>query len=399
MVSGVKQYLLRKANKHFLFTKGKKYDLIIIDDLLPVPLSPWRNHEYESLLKTYSSSKVILDFGSYNGMKGDTSYDEHLGKLRTKYPVLADKLVPIRTGNSINAKLFYTIFYQNIRKYYRVLNSKKINFGFTLYPGGGFRFDDAALNAHLQEIISNDLCKFVIVNQKITQDYLVDVLKIKKEKIHLVYGIPLTHVNGQGGLDESRKFYSGSKDVIDIVFMAHKYAAFGMDKGFDVFQNTALDLNDDKLYKFHVVGNFTKEDLLYPELAERISFHGHIPEETFSEFFADKDIIISPNRPHMFGKGSFDGFPLGSSIAGGVNGCVMLLTNYFNESPEIFIDETHYLKVRPSHKQIAGRITELRNNRQRMRELAGNGRNKILSVYYGKEQIEDRIDIFNKILQ
>ena len=398
MILRIKKIIINILNKHFLFIKSKKYDLIIIDDLLPVPFSPWRNYEYESLMKQYSSSKVILDFASYSGMKGGKSYDEHLEKLKRMYPLLSEKLKPIKTGTSINAKLVYMLFYNNMRKYYHHLKVKKINYGFTLYPGGGFIFYDEKCNAILKEIINDELCKFVIVSQKLTYNYLVKDLGIKDDKLVLIYGIPLSLTGIDPIASEEKKYYKGQKEKIDIVFMAHKYMPFGLDKGFDVFQNTALELIDDFTFDFHVVGNFTEKNLLYPELHNRIKFHGLIEEESFSDFFDDKDIVISPNRPNIIGVGAFDGFPLGSSIAGGINNCVMLLTNAFDESPEIFVNHIHYLKIQPSHKDVVNKLAELKSDKAKMKSLAHEGRKKIISTFFSETQIEERIKIFKKFL-
>ncbi len=394
----MKKIIKKVLLKYFLFIKCKKYDLIIIDDLLPVPLSPWRNCEFENLIKQYVRSKVISDLSSFHGYKGNKSYNENLLDLNKNYPLLSKKIRPLRIGTSINAKLVYSLFYNNIRRYYPNLRRRKISFGFTLYPGGGFRMGDPQCDKNLEEMINDDLCKFVIVNQNAMFNYLVNNIGIKREKIFLIYGVPISFKENEDLQSNDKKYFNGKKDKVDIVFMSHKYMPFGLDKGFDVFQNTALELIDDFSFDFHVVGNFKETDLLYPELKERIKFYGLIGEESMKDFFENKDIIISPNRPNILGNGYFDGFPLGSSIAGGANNCVMLLTNELNESPEIFIDDIHYVKIKPSQKNIHDKLFKLKNDKEKMKLFAINGRKKILEIYNVHTQINERVKIFNKFL-
>jgi hypothetical protein len=118
----------RGIYRHFLFIKkSNKFDLVILDDLLPIPLSPWRNHEYESLLKQYLNSKVVLDFSSYGVIKVENTYNQQLNELKKMYPLLANKLVRLKLFTSINTKLFYTLFYNNIYRYYPYLKYNKIN--------------------------------------------------------------------------------------------------------------------------------------------------------------------------------------------------------------------------------------------------------------------------------
>ncbi len=389
--------LKKSLEDHFLFIKGKKYDLIIIDDLLPIPLTPWRNFEYENLIRLYPKSKVIVDF-SNTLLKGEKEYYQHFEELQKGYPLLAEKLTPIRKGTSINSKLVYLLFYNNIKRYYTLLKKNKAFFGFTLYPGGGFKLNDTACDTLLKEAIGDPLCKFVITDQKVTYDYLTNILQMPKEKIFFIYGIPLQFKDTKETVLLEKKYFSGNKTSIDVVFIAHKYRPYGKDKGFDVFQEAVLALIDNPSFNFHIVGNFTKADLIYTEIENRVKFYGHIGEEIFSTFFEDKDILISPNKPNVIAPGAFDGFPLGSSLAGGFNNCVMLLTNELNESPEIFIDGLHYLKIRPTNEDIVDKLLVLKGDKERMKLIATEGKKRISEIYNYKNQNAERLTVISKFI-
>jgi hypothetical protein len=389
--------LKKVIESNFLVIKAKKYDLIIIDDLLPIPLTPWRNFEYENLLKQHQNSKVVSDL-SNTLLKGDKEYTEHFVELQKGYPLLAKKLYPLKIGTSINAKLVYMLFFNTINRYYEQLTEKKICYGFTLYPGGGFKLNDTKCDTLLKKAITDELCKFVITDQKVTYNYLLNTLKLPQEKLFFIYGIPLRFKEPGKHSSFEKKYFSGIKKHIDVVFIAHKYRPYGKDKGFDIFQETALDLINNTDFKFHVVGNFSKADLLYPQLEERINFYGHLNEEAFEEFFSDKDILVSPNRPNIIALGAFDGFPLGSSLAGGFNACAMLLTNELNESPEIFIDGTHYIKIKPSHSDITDKLLLLRNDKKKIRELAIDGKKRIAEVYTFENQTAKRSRVISKFI-
>ena len=76
----------------------------------------------------------------------------------------------------------------------------------------------------------------------------------------------------------------------------------------------------------------------------------------------------------------------------------MLLTNAFDESPEIFVNHIHYLKIQPSHKDVVNKLAELKSDKAKMKSLAHEGRKKIISTFFSETQIEERIKIFKKFL-
>jgi len=69
------------------------------------------------------------------------------------------------------------------------LEKNKIPFVFTLYPGGGFGFEEESSDAKLKKVLSSKYFKKVIVTQRATYEYLVRKNFCSKEKISFIFGL------------------------------------------------------------------------------------------------------------------------------------------------------------------------------------------------------------------
>ena len=69
------------------------------------------------------------------------------------------------------------------------LERARIPFVFELYPGGGFRLDEANSDAHLERVVSSPMFRKVIVTQNVTRDYLLRKKFCRKDEIEFIFGV------------------------------------------------------------------------------------------------------------------------------------------------------------------------------------------------------------------
>ncbi len=389
--------MLRKIlNRYFLFIKKRpKKNLLILDDLTPSLRSPWRSYEFENYLRQVENVQIVSEIIP---KLSELEFKEEVESIRPYYPLIGANVLQLKLFTNINYKLAYCLFFNNIKKYYPYFKLHNIHFGFALYPGGGFGFNNKEIDEIVSKVLNDNLCKFVIVNQEITKNYLIEKLGISSSKIHFFLGVPLKIDESTAMISYEQKYFFSDKKEIDVVFMGNKYTRSGADKGFDVFQNVALELFDHKQINFHVVGGFGEPDLLYNELKGRLVFYGNLSENKLSHFFSDKDIFISPNRPYIINQNAFDGFPLATSVAAGLNGCLVFQTNMLNESKHIFADGREYIEISINHKEVAHKILHALTDKQKIRQIIQNNKVRLTEVFSDKQQIQPRIEIIKKFI-
>ena len=389
-------FVLKKINSHFQFFKREIFDILIIDDFLPATLSPWRTFEFSELIKRYPNSYVLSDLRNFRKYSQDKTFEQAVGHLSLDYPELASAIRPLKMFSNINARLAYVVFFGNCRMYFPFFERHKIPFAFTLYPGGGFLLNNTAIDAEIKKVCHSKYFKGVIVNQELTKEYLLEKKLCLRNKIHVIPGVPI-NIKGY----DTDKMISPIGKVKEIVFVAHKYSAYGYDKGFDLFQLIAKYLlNMGHLLRFHVVGSFNQEDLMFRSLNSYFVFHGLINESDFARVFENTQIVISPNRPFVLQEGAFDGFPLGSSISAGFHGNIMCLTDYFEEGKKSgWIDMENYMKITIDPYESAKKISELIQNPLLLKKLQRNSLVKLYENYSYKKQIQSRLEFFDSIVK
>ncbi len=372
----------------------RKNDIVIFDDFLPSSLSPWRSYEFHEIAKNFKKVKIICDATTFQNYNQGKSFEENFKLLKEQYPFFKNVISKTKKHSKVKADLAYTLFYNNIIKHFDYIEENKIPFAFTLYPGGGFVFNDKAINENLKKICSSNLFKGVVVNQYITKEYLIEKGITVEDKITLIPGVSL-NLNGD--------FKSVEKDnsVIKIVFFANKYTVGGKDKGFDVFQKIIFQLIENKQNILPIViGNFSKDDLEIKELSDKIIFKGVLNEAAYQKELESTHIFISPNQPNILAPGAFDGFPLSTAIAAALANNVLFLTDHFNESEKIgFIDKVDYFKLTNSLEDNISLIEKVIDNINLIKEISQNGKNKTLNLYSFNNQIQPRIEFLKKCLQ
>lgn len=77
------------------------------------------------------------------------------------------------------------------------------------------------------------------------------------------------------------------------------------------------------------------------------------------------DIVLSPNKPFLLGKGAFDGFPLGTVIEAVFNGVVPLVTDNLNQNTE-FEDGNEIIIINNEINLIEKKVIELIKEPERL---------------------------------
>lgn len=160
-----------------------------------------------------------------------------------------------------------------------------------LYPGGTFGLDNKASDAMLKRIMTSSCFKGVIASQDITRQYLLKKAFCSPDKISYIYG---GFVQFDKTEVKSKLLYKKDKKTFDVCFVAAKYTEQGIDKGYDLFIETAKKLvSEAGDIRFHVVGNFTETDIPAPELEGKITFYGYQKKTFFSTFFENGHSAIT----------------------------------------------------------------------------------------------------------
>lgn len=383
--------------KRFFIKGGDKLDLIIIDNFLPSPLSPWRTYEFSELCKKNSNSRIYCDLNSFKKYSIGNSFNDSVKNLEVQFPSLKDKIYKFSVFNFIDSRLVYFLFYENVNKYFEILVRLKQDFVFTLYPGGCFEINNSKIDSRLSRICQSDICKKVIVNQYLVEEYLIDNRICPKRKIKLIHGVPLNLESSSGSLENQKKDLNST---LKVLFMGNKYTKDGEDKGFPVFVDFAhyavkqnLDL------KFVIAGNFSRNDVR-EDLQGIFEFRGFIQETDFTEFFKDIHIIISPNQPFRLKLGAFDGFPLATCVSAAFNEVLILATDFFEEGERIqFQDKIHFLKIFPTVKSIVDSVNLILSDRSIISSITRNAKLKIKDHYSFNSQIKPRLNLFEELLK
>lgn len=373
------------------------FNLLIVDNIFPNPLSPFSYEEISSYLRNIPKSQALVTYLSSGALNGDSLREGTIEYKRKNSDVANSVSYYTREkALSLNSKLMYFIFKSTTMYYFDLLKEKKCDFIFELYPGGGFFFDDPTCDADLKKIMSLKGFKKVIVTQKPIKDYLLKKRLCKKSQIELIFGVVM---NNKDNDYRKKAFYGENKKNLDIVFMAHRYNDMGKDKGYDLFVATAKKLSAKyQNIMFHVVGNYDEKIIDVSKIKDRIKFYGPLKKSEFDEFYSDKDIIVSPNRPNILFKGAFDGFPTASCTEAGLRETVMLCSDELNMSIGYYNDFEDVVLIKNEVNDIAKKIERLYKNPRELKRIALNTRKHILELYSFEKQMKPRIDVIRKVL-
>ena len=378
------------------FVKGfNKVDLLIYDDIFPHPVSGFRYEEFNILLSTIKKSKIIVEPLAYPLVKTDIAlHKEHVKSIICKFAEFKKKIIFKKTAININTKLFYCVFLNNIYSNLYWLEKYKIPFIFTLYPGGGFEVENEISNQKLNKVLFSSQFRKVIVTQLFTKNYLLKNKLCSEDKVEYIFGGVVPQISLEK--DVTNKKYYPHKETFDIVFCAAKYMSKGVDKGYDVFVELATRLiKDFDFLRFHVIGGFDENDIDVSLLGDKVKFYGYQKYEDLASIYFNMDIILSPNKPFLLGKGAFDGFPLGTVIEAVFNGVIPVITDNLNQNTE-FEDDNEIVIINNEINLIEKKIIDLIKEPEKLVSISKKSRTKFLEIYSNEYQMKPRIKLLKE---
>jgi glycosyltransferase involved in cell wall biosynthesis len=173
----------------------------------------------------------------------------------------------------------------------------------------------------------------------------------------------------------------------------------GMDKGYDSFISCARILGGRKPEaRFHVVGDFTEDDMEIGDLRGRIRFYGHQFTPFFPEFYSRMDLILSPNAPFLFASGAFDGFPTGCCIEAALCGTAMFVTDELGMNDARLKDGEEVVIISRKPKQIAELVEKYTADPERLAHVAENGQRAIRRIFALEAQMAPRLRVLSELL-
>jgi glycosyltransferase involved in cell wall biosynthesis len=314
------------------------------------------------------------------------------------YPDFAKRVGSFDTSARYRAKLFYTVFLNNIFKFLPLIDVTKTPFVFTLYPGGGFLLNhDPEADGHLRTVLASPYFKKVIVTQEVTKRYLLDNGFCSEDSIEFVFGVVTTTKYFQDN-EHSKQYYKKDKPTFDICFVAHKYMDRGSDKGYDRFIAIAHGLiKTSPDFRFHVVGGFDKQDIDVSQLGDTITFYGSRDKSFFPEFYSRMDMLISAVTPFLSYPGAFDGFPTTCCTDAALCGAAVVTTDPLHQNT-VFKDGNDIIIVPPDNTAIAEKIKTYFNDLNALYRLSSEGKVTFSSIYSLENQMKPRIKVLQDVL-
>ena len=394
----VKEKVMNRINKKV------PCSLVIFDDVFPSIYSPFRYEEYTKYFSTFNSVYAFTTGQSLVALSETRETKEVIEEFTNKFPEYRDKVFELKKENlqilkNLKNKIAVITFLRNIENEVQdnleIIEKYKIPFIFTLYPGGGFILNDEKSDRILKKACSSKYFKKVIVTQEIVKKYLLKKKICNEEQIELIYGV-VTPKEILEHKKATKQYYGINKKTLDICFVAHKYSEQGKDKGYDLFIESARKLLKYNNINFHVVGGFDKDVIDVTEFGDRINFYGIQSSLFLTKLYTKMDLLVSPNRPFILSKGSFDGFPTGSATEAMINGVGLICTDelYLNIK---FKNNKDLIIIKPSVDEIVEQIEYLYSKPEEIKKLGERGKKKCLSIYSEKNQMIPRINIIKKI--
>jgi len=250
----------------------------------------------------------------------------------------------------------------------------------------------------LRRVLSSSSFRKVIVTQQISYDYLAEQALCPPEQIEFIYGGVLpSHLLAKKTQVKQR--FQDSKSTLDICFVSHRYTQQGTDKGYDIFIEVAKQLSKAcKEIVFHVVGPFDVNTIDVVDIEDKILFHGTRYTDFFPDFYANMDIILSPNRPFVLSPGSFDGFPTGACVEAGLCGVAVFCTDPLQQNI-MFKDGVEIVIIQLNVQEICDQVQHFYHKPEELYCLSSQGQQAFRKIFDLSVQMQPRIDLLSSLLK
>ncbi len=367
------------------------FQIAILDNLFPHPISGFRFEEFSSYLDEMQGVSVYSNGNALpfviETRPIEAIIKEHIAANHRHF----GRIHPLRPGQFPRADAYYAIFLNNVVKYIGDIEHARKPFAFTLYPGGGFQIGDKLSDDKLRRVCGSPLFQRVIVTQPLTRDYLLKVHALPPSNILYLPGgmVPRAAFVAP----KKRRHFGIDKASLDIGFVANRYTPTGEDKGYDLFVETADALSRNGVNAtYHVVGPWDANIIPLGDLATRFLFHGFVSTEKLRELGQMLDLILSPNRPGILGEGAFDGFPTGGCVEVGLQEAAIFCTDVLKLNTE-FRDGVDLVLVEPNVDDIMRRLLPILQYTNSLAKIGQNGRTRLKQIFGRERQLAPRLAV------
>jgi len=379
--------------------------LLMIDNSFPSQGSSFRYGEFSAYLEAIPESR-ILSSSFHLSVAAKEPFLDQAQRYSQQSGVSLARIQAFHAERDFACKLAYCVFLNGAANFFQRPELQAERLAFTLYPGGGFAFNDPVSDDKLRTICDDRRLARIITTQVATYNYLVEGGFCAPDRLLNIFGVIVP-----AGFDPSltERFAATPRGLdgrLHICFAAHRYSPTGIEKGYDVFASLVRAMKDRADMQFHVVGRFDP-DTLDIGGARNITFHGILAAPAFPAFYAGMDIIVSPNISDARlngGKGGFDGFPTTTCVEAGLHGVAMFPAdlegmNTDLDGRQIFRsgDEMEIIDRNP--ERLVALVLQHAADRDGLRRMAMRGRDALLCEYSCKKQVAPRIAAMRAELQ
>ena len=368
----------------------------ILDDFFPNLLTGFRVAEYNAHLQSFPQMQIMSSLAEFS---------EHFSAYRALYPELAKRIGHYVPSRLQGVQLAYITFLNNAHQYLDDLTRFEIPFVLNLYPGGGLGLNEALSDQKLLRVLASPLLKAIIVTQPVVQNYLAQLAiahGLRLPPLHLIQGVVANPDYFNTDLTQHGPRYGFGKEALDVCFVAENYMAGAANKGFPEFVQAMQGLNNVPQLRMHLVGGgYNPPDYQVHGLGSSIQYHGRLSTTQLREFFAQMDIIVSPNRPGLLHAGNFDGFPTGACVEAALCEVAIVATDALEQNPGYTDQESIFLlqhEGNDSHVafQIEKVIRHLALHPELLSKVSSQGQLLTQNLYAPEKQIASRQAILRK---
>lgn len=368
------------------------HDLLIIDDVFPCELSPFRKEEFSKILTRIQDTMIYTTGKSVGLLEDNLNIESTLDDYKKENEDFATRVKLWNSSewdDSHRFRLAYVVFLNNAFDVLELLEEKKIPFVLELYPGGGFGIDNAESDRKLKRVLGSPCFRKVIVTQAATYEYLLRKGWCNENEIVDIFGVVIPESLLLNAVLPVRP--TGSHNFV-LTFCAFKYSTEGLDKGYDIFIQLAKKLHFRfPEFRFVVIGNFSRDDIDVCELGDSIEFKGVLSEHDMLTVFSHTDIIVAPNRANVLEPGFFDGFPTASCVSAALNGALVMTTDPLALNRERFLSGIDIEVLPESVDAFFERIAYYQANRKEFLKIRKRQLVKMIKTYSQDAQITPRI--------
>lgn len=379
--------------------------LLLFDTSFPSKFSSFRYGELLAYLKYIPESDIYSQLWDARSLEKTNFIDLAL-RLNQEENIPLERINAFHPARNFDAKIIYCVFLINACSILEHIESqKKSKLIFTLFPGGEFDLNRPKTDLKLNKIFTSKHFEQVIVTNNLSYNYLIEKELCDPTKILSIFGGPVPMVWSYEEKEFIRENYKDSARAINVCFVAKKYTAFGIEKGYDVFAKLVQAYANDTRIHFHIIGDWTNK-IFDLSNAKNVTFYGIQPASFFESFYLKMDAIISPNISSYElngGCGSFDGFPTTGCVEAGLNGVAMFLTdslglnNSFNGTP-VFIPGEEFELINRDIDQIIAVLEKYLDDPCQLSKLGMKGRQALLREFNFQKQMIPRIDFLKSKL-